>query len=97
MKRYGQGISVNVIIIAAIALVVMILLITLVLNTGTNITQSQNCHTWGDGVQYEDYACLSQGQGESCGDYGLQRAPSGWACQGSTQESPITCCVDLVG
>ena len=43
MNTKGQGISMNVIIIAAIALLVLVILAVLLLRTGGNIAEGTNC------------------------------------------------------
>ena len=50
MFKKGQGISMNVIIIAAIALLVLVILSVLVLNTGGKIGLGTSC----DGIQGSD-------------------------------------------
>ena len=91
MNSRAQGISVNVIIIAAIALVIMVLLIALVLNTGQNINIGTSaCSSFGDGVEFEDYACVAEG--EACPS-GMTQAPPGRSCQSDAQPR---CCVALV-
>jgi hypothetical protein len=50
MNRRGQGISINIVIIAAIALVVLIIAVLLVTRGGRSIsegTSSKNCFTLG--------------------------------------------------
>ena len=42
MASKGQGISINVIIIAAIALIVLVILATLVIRAGNNVNRSAN-------------------------------------------------------
>lgn len=94
MNSRAQGISVNVIIIAAIALIVMVILIALVLNTGGDINRTVNdCSAQGDGISGEDYYCADTSLGESCPE-GFIRNPQR-SCPGSTQDSPIHCCVAL--
>lgn len=42
MNRKGQGISINVIVIAAIALIILVILSTLVIRTGGTINKGTN-------------------------------------------------------
>lgn len=94
MNSRGQGISVNVIIIAAIALVVMVILIALVLNTGGDINNTVNeCSAQGDGIEGQDYKCIDPSFEDGCGN-GFVRNPSR-SCSGSTEERPLYCCVAL--
>ena len=88
MKK-GQGLSMNVIIIAAISLLVLVIISVLVLRAGGNVNQSTGC----TGVNGE---CIPDSM--SCADYGqtmgktLIRDPA----HGCGQEGMI-CCVPLGG
>lgn len=86
MNSRGQGISVNVIIIAAIALVVMVILIALVLNTGGGLNQGVfACESLG--TANADYQCADEFTG--CQD--------GWvrANMRSCQQEGTVCCIPL--
>jgi hypothetical protein len=87
MDRRGQGISLNVIVIAAIALLILVILSVLVLRTGGKVTTGTQCESLG-GTCYVD------------GYWGNQRCDSenGWSydatasCSQSTSDTPYYCC-----
>lgn len=92
----GQGISINVIVIAAIALLVLVILSTLVIRSSGQMNQATTCEATGgtcvrDG-QYEPSEDLN-GDGTPDGVCGPQmtRDPTK-ACQGSTRDAQIYCC-----
>jgi hypothetical protein len=67
--RKGQGISINVIVIAAIALLVLVILSTLVIRSGGSVNRANTCEGSGTGVcvsqeQY-DGACANPETGEA--------------------------------
>jgi hypothetical protein len=66
MKK-GQGLSMNVIIIAAISLLVLVIISVLVLRAGNNVNENTGC-TGVNGV------CIDSSM--SCGDYGQLQGKS---------------------
>jgi hypothetical protein len=47
MNRTGQGISINVVVIAAIALLILVILSVLVIRTGGKVNQGTSCEALG--------------------------------------------------
>ncbi len=54
MDRKGQGLSMNVIIIAAISLLVLVILTTLVIERGSKVAETSDCETAVPGAYCED-------------------------------------------
>lgn len=91
MMRKGQGISLNVIIIAAIALIVMVVLIALVLRSGgdVNVTVG-SCE--GLGENNVAYQCIPENpSGPTCPNDWTSHPTRG--CSGSEPGNLIVCCV----
>ena len=96
VSKKGQGISLNVIIIAAIALVVMVILIALVLNSASTTTTAVNsCEALGSPAMTPesdgDYRCVEPSEG--CGQGWIRNPARG--CEGSTDEFPLYCCIPI--
>ncbi len=88
MQRRGQGISINVIIIAAIALIVLVILSTLVIRSGGTINTSAN--VCGASTTAEDCRDITDGCGpgefeiaKACLGADNQRDPDQVCCSGS--------------
>ncbi|MBC8494988.1 hypothetical protein H8D36_02440 [archaeon] len=72
INKKGQGLSINVIIIAAIALLVLIILAILVARSGTHVSDGTKCFTEG-GVCKETCDSNKRVQGVNlCGDDGTK-------------------------
>ena len=84
-SRKGQGLSMNVIIIAAIALLVLVILSVLVLRSGNEITQGKSC------LALQGATCEDSADGCPSG-YFMQRDRNGEG--GGCYEDEI-CCVPL--
>jgi hypothetical protein len=86
MARKGQGLSINVIVIAAIALLVLVILSVLVIRAGRTIDKSNECEQTG-GICRNPDTTLSGGR---CEDG--ETPDTSKVCPGSTQDSPRYCC-----
>ena len=82
MMKKGQGLSMNVIIIAAIALLVLVIISVLVLRAGGNVNQSTGCTGIG-GI------CVDSCDAQS----GYIPDPT----HGCGQDSGLTCCIKIGG
>ena len=87
MHAKGQGISINVVIIAAIALLILVILSVLVFRTGMNVNQGTSCQALGG-------RCQSTLAGTTCLNPG-EFTDSGATCTQSTRQDPYICCRTL--
>ena len=88
MDKKGQGLSMNVIIIAAIALLVLIILAVLVLRAGNSVTIGTGCRGVGGACTDSDPGC----SGIEGGIYTQNFANSGKT--GGCAEQQV-CCVPI--
>ena len=87
MHSKGQGISINVVIIAAIALLILVILSVLVFRSGGSIVKGTDCEATGGRCQYTS-------AGNSCALQG-EFKDSGTTCSKSTDQDPQICCRTL--
>lgn len=94
MDRRGQGISLNVIVIAAIALLILVILSVLVLRAGGSVTEGTSCQQLGGSCYYVgdiDGSSRTQPCGPSDGSYTYNRAGRCADVQGEAQY----CCLQI--
>lgn len=89
MKK-GQGISINVVVIAAIALLVLVILATLVLTTGKKTTAGSSCEGTGGRCFSESFFA------GGCPD-DFPNKDLGSSCAKSAAGEAQVCCRNIVG
>lgn len=92
MAKKGQGISINVIVIAAIALLILVILSTLVIRSSRKINEgTQDC------LAIQGNVCMDEvdyrANGNSCEDGFIRDTTKG--CTESFSGEPRVCCIRL--